>query len=171
MSTQMSDPHNGLLSFQEGLKAGFLEIGLVHGHRDLYSHYDVPVPGGGGRMTYVRLSDDRKTVKALLSCVENGKLKDGPIYALGYAVAEPQRNQGLAKAILKDVLEDMRVQIGKVGRPVFYAEVVIGVDNEASLQVAEAVFTVPRDSITDPASGLPAYRYTVRIETGKQKGR
>lgn len=46
MSTQMADPQQGMVSFQQGLRAGILELAPVRQHRDLYGHFDVPTPGG-----------------------------------------------------------------------------------------------------------------------------
>lgn len=71
---QMADPHDGMLSFQQGLSVGILKIDPVPGYPDLYSHFDVPRPGTA-RFTYVRLSTDRETVEAFLTCVMNGKAK------------------------------------------------------------------------------------------------
>lgn len=68
MSTQMADPYQGMVSFQKGLRAGILEVGLVPKHQDLYSHFDLPAPGVN-RLTYVWLTEDRRTVKAFLSCM------------------------------------------------------------------------------------------------------
>jgi RimJ/RimL family protein N-acetyltransferase len=164
MSTQMTDPHQGMISFQQGLRAGILDLDLVLPHQDLYSHFDVPLPGVA-RLTYVRLSEDRLTVKAFLSCVMNGKVEGFPCVALGYAVPEDLRNQGFAKQILKDVIRDQILQARRAGHAAVYFEAVVDVTNTPSQRVAEAVLAVEREEIIDTASQRPAYRYTKRFDS------
>jgi predicted acetyltransferase len=164
MSTQMADPHQGMLSFQESLRAGILDLHPVKKHKDLYSHFDRPAPGVN-RLTYVRLTKDRKTVQAFLSCVMNGEIDGAPCTAVGYSVPEQLRNKGLAKEILRDVVQDQVSQAGNFGRKILYIEAVVDVTNVASQRVAEAVLRVEREIITDSASGRPAYRYTARFDT------
>lgn len=164
MGTPMADPYQGMVSFQEALRAGILTIGLVSKHQDLYSHLDEPAPGVR-RLTYARLNGDRRTVTAFLSCIMNGYVDEFPCVAVGYAVPEGVRNQGFAKQILRDVVQDQIYQAGKMGVPVLYIEAVIDVNNLPSQRVAEAVFNVERESITDSATGRPAYRYTAHFDT------
>ena len=170
MSTSMTDPHIGMVSFQQGLKAGILQLGQVANHQNLFSHFDVPAPGIN-RLTYVRLSKDRKTVEAFLSCVMNGVVDGFPCVSVGYAVPESERNQGRAKQIFRDVINDQIYQASKNGIETIYVEAVVDVTNLASQKVAEAVLNVERESIIDSESGRPAYRYTacVKDSTKKQK--
>lgn len=162
MSTSMTDPHDGMVSFQKALRAGILKIGPVPNHQDLFSHFDVPTPGVR-RLTYVRLSKDRRTVEAFLNCVMNGEVDGFPCVSVGYAVPESARNQGRAKQIFRDVLDDQLYQAGKSGIKTLYVEAVVDVTNVSSQRVAEAVLKVERESIIDSVSGKPAYRYTARI--------
>lgn len=162
MGASMTDPHDGMISFQKGLQAGILELGPVPNYQDLFSHFDVPAPGVG-RLTYVRLSDNRRTVQAFLSCVMNGKVDGFPCVSVGYAVPESARNQGRAKQILRDAINDQLHQARRNGIETLYVEAVVDVTNFPSQRVAEAVLGVERESIIDSASGRPAYRYTARI--------
>lgn len=164
MGTQMADPYQGMVSFQQGLRQGILELGPVSKHQDLYSHLDVPEPGVH-RLTYVRLAEDRRTVKAFLSCIMNGRVDGFPCVAVGYAVPEDLRNQGFAKQIFKDVIQDQLFQAGRIGHKAMYIEAVVDVTNPSSQRVAEAVLGVERESITDSESGRPAYRYTAHFDT------
>ncbi|UVS89113.1 GNAT family N-acetyltransferase [Burkholderia glumae] len=164
MSEQMADPHIGMLSFQEGLHAGILELYQTPKHSDLYLHVDEPAPGEH-RMTYVRLTDDRKTVLAFVNCLMNGHVDGFPCLAVGYAVPESMRNQGYAKQILRDVIQDQVYHAGRAGVSTLYIEAVIDITNLPSQKVAEAVFNVERESITDRHSGLPAFRYTAHFDT------
>lgn len=161
---QMADPHEGMVSFQKALRAGVLDIGPVRNHKDLYSHIDEPSPGTI-RLTYVRLAEDRKSVLAFLTCVMNGQINGFPCVAVGYAVPEHLRNKGLAKQILKDVVQDQIFQAGQMGNRQMFIEAAVDINNPESQHVAEAVLKSPRESITDAASGRPAYRYTAQFDT------
>lgn len=160
----MANPYQGMVSFQQALRAGVLQVYPVLSHSNLYSYVDVPAPGVK-RMTYVRLGEDRRTVRAFVSCVMNGYVDGHPCIALGYAVPEGMRNQGLARKIVKDAIKDIIVQIGRAGAKAVYVESVVDVENVSSQRVAEVVLAVERESITDSASGRPAYRYTKRFDT------
>lgn len=162
MSTSMTDPHDGMVSFQQALRAGLLKLGQVDNYQNLFSHFDVPA-SGVHRLTYARLSEDRQTVKAFLSCVKNGEVDGFPCVAVGYAVPENVRNQGCAKQIFRDVINDQINQARRNGVETLYIEAVVDVTNLASLRVAETVLNVERESITDSESGRPAYRYTARF--------
>jgi predicted acetyltransferase len=161
---QMADPHEGMISFQEALQTGILDIGPVHNHKDLYSHIDEPSPGTI-RLTYVRLTEDRKSVLAFVACVMNGQVNGFPCVAVGYAVPEHLRNQGFAKQILGDVVRDQIFQAGQMGKNQLFIEAAVDEDNVASQRVAEGILKSPRESITDAASGRPAYRYTAQFDT------
>ncbi|SIT40034.1 conserved hypothetical protein [Paraburkholderia piptadeniae] len=164
MSTQMADPHQGMLSFEAGLRSGILEIGPVPGCANLYSHFDRPAPGVN-RLTYARLQRDLRTVEAFVSCIMNGEVDGFPCVALGYAVPEAFRRLGYAKQILREVIRDQVRQAGENRISQIYVEAVIDVTNLSSQRVAEAVLNAPRESITDAHSGRDAYRYTARFET------
>lgn len=166
MSSQMADPHQGMISFQQCLKAGILKLALVKPHRDLYSHFDMPSPGVN-RLTYVRLDEDGKTLKAFLSCVMNGMVDDCPCVAIGYAVPESMRNRGLARQIMLDVINDQLIQMTHSGHSTLYIEAVIDITNIPSQHVAESVLAVSREEIVDSASKRPAYRYTKRFDIAK----
>lgn len=168
MSTQMADPHQGMISFQQALHAGILELAQVSTHPNLYSHFDTPAPGVN-RLTYVRLDEDRITVRAFVVCILNGQVEGFPCVSFGYAVPEGMRNQGLAKQTLRDVIQDTLFQVGRVGTRAVYVEAVIDVENIPSQRVAEAVLAVERESITDSESGRPAYRYTKRFDISSQR--
>jgi predicted acetyltransferase len=158
----MTDPHDGMVSFQQALHAGILEITPVTSHQDLFSHFDVPTLGVN-RLTYVRLSEDRRTVKAFLSCVMNGEIDGFPCVSVGYAVPESERNQGYAKQTLQDVINDQISQSRRSGIEGIYIEAVVDVTNVTSQRVVESVINTERESIIDCVSGRPAYRYTARF--------
>lgn len=165
MSTSMVNPHDSMVSFQSALLRGELKLDMVSNYQALFSYFDIPEPEIR-RLTYVRLSKDHKTVKAFLSCVMNGRISGFPCIAVGYAVPENARNNGNAKQILRDVVNDQIFQAGRNGIKTIYIEAVVDVTNLPSQRVAESVLNVERESITDSVSERPAYRYTARFDTG-----
>jgi ribosomal protein S18 acetylase RimI-like enzyme len=165
----MADPHLGMVSFQQALQQGILKLGKVSTYPNLYAHLDVPAPGVK-RLTYVRLDNALRTVKAFVACIMNGTVDGHPCVSLGYAVPEELRNQGFAKQIVEDVVQDTIAQVGRMGAKAVYIEAIVDVENVASQRVAEAVLAVERESITDGESGRPAYRYTKRYDiVGKRE--
>lgn len=165
----MSDPHAGMLSFQEALDNGALAPGPVQKYQNLYSHLDQPDPGTV-RLTYVRLSPDRKQVLSFVCCIRNGYVGGYPCVGVGYAVPESFRNRGYAKETLADVIQDQVYQAGRSGIRELYVEAIIDEANVASQRVAEPLLTGARDILKEGASGRPAIRYTARFDTatGKQ---
>lgn len=149
----MTDPTDALVSFQEALSSGRLRLERGRVDPTVYLHVDQAQ--GKPRFTYVHL--DGKTVTAFVSFVPNGTFEDHPNLAAGYAVPEPYRNKGKAKAILASGIAEM--QNGFRGHPPFYVEAVVSEKNVASLKVAEAVLGGEPESIEDNISGEPALRY------------
>ncbi|WP_342067311.1 GNAT family N-acetyltransferase [Achromobacter kerstersii] len=164
MSRQLADPHASMLSFQQGLLQGILDISRVRPHDDLYSHFDEPARGVG-RLTYVRLDESRKKVRAFISCIMNGQEDGAPCIAVGYAVPKALRGKGLAKLILQDAIKDQVVMAGRAGHAKVLIEAVIDVENVPSQRVAEFAMKVEREPVTDNESQRPAYRYTATYET------
>ena len=79
---EMANPYNSMVSFQEELLADRLDLTRVHPYQDVYSYMDKPA-GGKPRLTYVRLAEDRKTVKAFVACVMNGEVNGFPCSSVG----------------------------------------------------------------------------------------
>lgn len=155
----MTDPTAALVSFQEALSAGGLR--LERGRVDPNVCLHVDQAQGMPRFTYVHL--DGKTVTAFVTFTLNGTFEGHPNLAAGYAVPEPFRNQGKAKATLAAGIAEM--QNGFRGHPPFYIEAVVSEKNVASLKVAEAVLGGEAERIKDSHSGEPAVRYARKFET------
>lgn len=164
MSAKMTDPHSGLLSFQDALRKKIVRVDPVRGYEHMYSHFDQPA-AGVKRCTYARLSDDRQKVLATGVCVFNGYVGSAPCVSLGYAVAQDERGKGLAKQILADVIQDQCRHANGAGLSILAFEVMIDVTNLASIHVAESVFGCEREELIDKESGVPAYRYTMVVNT------
>lgn len=164
MTSLMTDPHLGLLSFQDALSRGIVHVDPVRGYKNLYSHFDIPSPGVK-RFTYALLDDDTKKVLATCACVINGRVGSAPCTSLGYAVAVDERGKGLAKKLLAETIRDQWYQAGRVGIEALAFEVMIDVSNTASVQVAESVFGTEREELMDKEAQVPAYRYTMLVNT------
>lgn len=158
----MANPHYGMVSFQQELIRGRLVLGAVEGFQDLYSYMDEPTPGEP-RLTYARLTPDRRYVTAYLSCIMNGYVEGIPCVSIGYAVPEELRNNGLAKAILRDVIKDQLFHARLGGHESVYFEAVVDVTNLASQRVATTVLKSTPENMLDTASGRPAFRYTAHV--------
>ncbi|WP_218309732.1 hypothetical protein [Alteromonas antoniana] len=116
MPSEMVNPHDSLVSFQEYILQGIIPLAKVPGYSNLYSYVDQAAPGVM-RFTYARMIDDKRTVKALCSCVKNGFHDGHPCISIGYAVPEQYRNRGYATAIVKVAVNDLLSQAHKGGIP------------------------------------------------------
>lgn len=161
---QMADPHEGMVSFQKALQAGILDTGPVRNFDNLFSHIDEPSLGTI-RLTYVRLTQDYQSVIAFVFCVINGQVGGIPCVSVRYAVPKHLRNQGPAKQLLRDVIKEKVYQAGQMGNSNLFIEHAVDVANIESQRFAEAILNIPRESITNAASGSSAFRYTAKFDT------
>jgi RimJ/RimL family protein N-acetyltransferase len=74
------------------------------------------------------------------------------------------RALGLAKQIVKDVIQDTLLQVGRMDTKAGDVEAVVDAENVASQRVAKAALKVERESDTDSEFGRPGYRYTQRYD-------
>jgi hypothetical protein len=90
----MTDPMVALVSFQQALLDG--EINLHPGELDpdIFVHADKLTPEVS-RITYVRL--DGRTVKAFVNVISAGRVDGLPCFQLGVAVPVQYRNKGYTK--------------------------------------------------------------------------
>ncbi len=155
---QMTDPMNALVSFQEVITAGGLQLQRGVLDRDVFLHVDRPEESV--RFTYTRI--EKGTVTALAMFVHVGRHKGIPCFAVGYAVPEKLRSQGRAKGILAAGLAELKR--GLIENGSFYINAVVGNDNIASQQVSAAIISQTPEPIIDDVSGLPALSYYKKIE-------
>ncbi|MDC8832906.1 GNAT family N-acetyltransferase [Alteromonas gilva] len=164
MPSEMVNPHDSLVSFQECILQGMIPLAKVPGYSNLYSYVDEASPGVM-RFTYARMTDDRRTVKAFCSCVKNGFHDGHPCISIGYAVPEQYRNRGYGTAIVKEAVNDLLSQAHKGGIPHIVIDSVVSKENVASQRVTESALQVIRESIIDTESGQPAFQYTAVYST------
>lgn len=157
---QMTDPHNALVSFQEALLGGVIQPIRCSLHQELSYLVDIPITSP--RITYA-LIDSNSVVKALVLFAREKPVGGSLCFAIGYAVAEPFRRQGLAHEIVEKALAELSIFF-KGQTPRMYINAVVGVDNAASQKVAARFINDEPDSITDEISGLPAFHYMRLIQ-------
>lgn len=157
----MTDPMVALVSFQQALLDG--EVQLCRGELDpdIFMQADSPAPKVM-RLTYVRL--DGRTVKAFVNAVSAGYVEGLPCFQLGVAVPEKYRNKGYAKNTLAAAIAEMKNGFSRTRIPSFYVEGIVSVDNEPSKRASAAAISPNPTPVTDEGSGLPALQYLKKIE-------
>jgi hypothetical protein len=159
--SEMVDPYVSLVSFRDEYEAGNLTTQAGAIHRDIRFHYDVPAPGEF-RLTYALLRGPK--VVALVIFARAPALDGLPCFAVGYAVDDSMRSQGLGKEVLIKGLQELWRGMGPhMGR--FYIEAVVGAHNPSSQRVAAAVLSDSPVPGTDGVSGESCYAYRRLIET------
>ena len=156
----LTDPTSALESFQDALRMGLrVSPGRVDSTVFFYADNELARP----RFVYVRL--DGQTVKAYACFVPYERQEGAPVFAVGYAVPEAYRGQGLAKDVFAAGIAELRN--GFTGHPPFFIEAIVDPSNVASQRVAARVLGIEPKSITDHVSGLPALQYIRKFETGR----
>ena len=156
----MTDPMVALVSFQQALLDGEINLRAGELDPDIFVHADNPTPEVS-RITYVRL--DGRTVKAFVNVISAGRIEGLPCFQLGVAVPEQYRNKGYAKSTLASAIAEMKNGFARNKIPSFYVEGIVSVDNEPSKRASAATISTNPTPITDEGSGLPALQYLRKI--------
>jgi len=157
----MTNPIEALNSFQEALLEGKILLQPGDLYPDLYLTHDEPVPGKF-RFTYLRLENTKIT--ALVNFAPCAPIQGIPSVQIGYAVPEEYRKQGRAKEAVRMAIAEMKNGFQRAGVKTFYIEAIIAVDNISSQIVAEKTMSETRESMVDEISGVPAFRYLLKID-------
>ncbi|MGG8129948.1 GNAT family N-acetyltransferase [Klebsiella aerogenes] len=151
----MTDPHVGLISFQEALDNNLLELHKCTVHPDLSLHFDQPE--GEARFTYALIEDGK--VKATAVFVQDEVMEDGlPCFGLGYAVAEDYRGQGLGYVVVEKSLAEFENGM-KRHIPKFYVETIVDKGNIPSQKISARHINPESNEVTDQYSQTPSYHY------------
>jgi hypothetical protein len=156
----MTDPANSLRSFQEELLLGTILLSRTKLDPNLFIYRDNV--GAAPRMSYARL--EGRTVTAMAIFTPETPINGAPCVGIGYAVPETHRSQGRAKDIVKAAIADMQFGLRRQGHAAFYVEAIVGADNAASRRVAEQIISDTPEPMVDGISGLPAFRYVLKVE-------
>jgi hypothetical protein len=151
----MTDPTDALLSFQQAIREGAIQLRRGELDRELFFHLDHP--NGHARFTYVRL--ERQTVTAFVNMTVADPIDGTPCLQIGVAVPVKYRRQGRAKNAIEAAIAELKHGFARNKISTFYVEAIVGADNEASKHVAAATISPTPIAITDEFSGLPALQY------------
>lgn len=155
----MTDPTEALVSFQQALNDGEIELRPGELDRDIFVYADDAA--GLPRMTYVRL--DGKTVKAFVVAVLTEPIDGLPCFQLGVAVPEKYRNRGYAKSTLSSAIAEMKNGLARNKIPSFYVEGIVSVENEPSKRASATTISANPTPVTDKDSGAPALQYLRKV--------
>jgi hypothetical protein len=156
----MTDPMVALVSFQQALLDGEINLQRAELDPDLFVFADKPAPGIS-RITYVRL--DGPTVKAFVNASSAGIIEGLPCFQLGVAVPEQYRNKGYAKSTLTAAIAELKQGLTRNGIPSFYVEGIVSVDNEPSKRASSVAISSNPIPVIDEPTGLPALQYLKKI--------
>lgn len=157
----MTDPHDGLVSFQDALTKGLVSPGRGELDPDLLVLVDSPA--GEARLTYARV--DGGVVTAFAVLVRADPVAGMPCFGIGWAVPAEMRGQGRARDVVHSAIRELRHGLGRNGVTAFHVEAVVGEGNAASRGVAERVIAPVGKPVTDGVSGLPAIQYLRKVAT------
>lgn len=157
----MTDPSDGMKSFQQELRRGGIAIRVAKTDPNLFVHLDAPNGPPEIRFTYVRLKGKRVTAMVIFAA--EPPIDGKPSFAVGYAVPKAFQKQGRAKDVLVAAIADMQAGLSRNGFHECYIEAIVGADNVASRKIAEQVISDEPEAITEGHSRLPAFKYVRRI--------
>jgi len=158
----MTDPHDGLVSFQKAMDRREVKLYPCATDKGLFVHVDHPAPEIT-RYSYTRLSPEGlSTGISILVMVE--PYEGFPCFQVGYAVPEQFRGKGLATDILTASIKEIRNGLTRnnVRVPIFI-EAMIDKTNVASVRVAEKVLGPSLAEEVDKYTGTPAYHFMLKV--------
>ncbi len=156
----MTDPSDALMSFQQAHENGDLLLQPGEIDAELLVHLDRP--NGKPRFTYVRI--EKETVTALVIFAIAPAIDGLPCFQIGYAVPKKYQKSGRAKNAVRAAIVELQHGLSRNQIREFYIEAIVGVDNNASQNVATETISLSPLNINDEFSKLPALRYLKKIE-------
>ena len=157
----MTDPTRAMLSIEQEIKGGRLQLNRCHYDPSMGAYADEVL--GTTRFAYVRLDD--QGVGAFANLVRTDPLHGLTCYQVGMAVPPRNRGKGYAKAIVELAIKEMAYGFGGTPLIEFYVEAIVGVDNAASNAVCRSVLSDKPENIVDGPTGEPALHYTRKVRT------
>lgn len=159
MTVQMTDPMNGLVSFQNALAGGHIVPQKGQIHSDLLMLCDHP--SGKARITYALIKNRRVVATAMFIPADpiNGYL----CFNTGYAVDFLDRSNGYGKEVTQKAFDELINSFKRVGIPHLYVEALVSTQNEHSNKLACRLFSASPSACRDQVSGQPAFHYVRQL--------
>ncbi len=150
------DPYEGMLSFQQTLRQGILELSPCATDANLFVHGDQP--DGLFRLSYAHLLGQEVT--AFASFVRGESSASEQRFQVAYAVPVALRNQGRAKAVLRAAIAEMRQGFARTQLKAVLIGAVVRPDDIAARHVAATALTQADQTFLDEATGKPVLFYS-----------
>lgn len=157
----MTDPMDGLKSFQKQVKIDGIKLSKGEVHPDVSVHLDYP--NGVARLSYALIDNGR--VRAFVTYIPGEPYNGLPCFSIGYAVPEKFRNQGLGAEVIEKSIDELKNGYSRNGISKFYVEAVVAESNVPSQKLAEKAISPTVDRTGhDSYSGEPALTYMRYVE-------
>jgi hypothetical protein len=150
------DPYEGMLSFQQTLSQGILELSPCATDSNLFVHRDQP--DGMFRLSYAHVSGQEVT--AFASFVRGVSSASEQRFQVAYAVPAALRNQGRAKAVVRAGIIEMREGFARAGLKALLIAAVVRPQDLAAQRVAAAVLSLADQPFFDEATRKPVLFYS-----------
>jgi GNAT superfamily N-acetyltransferase len=150
------DPYEGMLSFQQALREGILQLSPCATDANLFVHGDQP--DGMFRLSYAHISG--REVTALASFVRGVSSASEQRFQLAYAVPPALRGQGRAKAVVRAAIIEMRQSFTRAAPKALLIAAVVRPQDLAAQHVAAAVLAQADEPFIDEATGKPVLFYS-----------
>lgn len=155
----MTDPMNGLVSFQNALAGGHIVPQKGEIHSDLLMLHDRP--NGEARLTYA-LIKNRKVV-ATATFIPADPIDGHHCFNTGYAVDFSDRSKGYGKEVTQKAFDELINGFKRAGIPHLYVEALVSTQNEHSNKLACRLFSASPSACPDEVSGQPAFHYVRQL--------
>lgn len=159
MTVQMTDPMNGLVSFQKAFAGGHITPQKGEIHSDLLVLHDRP--NGEARLTYA-LIKNRKVV-ATATFIPADPIDGHLCFNTGYAVDFSDRSKGYGKEVTQKAFDELINGFKRAGIPHLYVEALVSTQNEHSNKLACRLFSASPSACMDEVSGQPAFHYVRQL--------
>ena len=150
------DPYEGMLSFQQTLRQGILELSPCATDANLFVHGDQP--DGMFRLSYAHVQG--QDVMAFASFVRGESSASEQRFQVAYAVPVALRNQGRAKAVLRAAIIEMREGFARTRLKALLIAAVVRPEDVVAQRVAAAVLSRADQTLPDDATGKPVLFYS-----------
>ncbi len=159
MATEMTNPMDALISFQQALRDR--EISPQKGELDSDLLVLVDHPNSVPRFTYALVEKNKVVALAIFVLVD--PIEGSPCFNAGYAVEPAFRSQGYGTTVVQKAFDELTNGFKRAKMPHLYVEAIVSTSNEPSKRLARNLFSSAPEECTDGASGQPALQYVRQL--------